>query len=79
MIEMDLMGAEMKPSDLKVCVECRNLNWYSNEECVNADCECVTFDSGVDVVRARIREDYTFYMEEEGMTEEEVDDILIEV
>jgi len=79
MIEMDLMGAVMKPSDLKVCKSCQNLNWYSNDTCINMECEDEFFTTDTDVVKARIQEDYDFYMGEEGMTEKEVDHILIEV
>lgn len=79
MIEMDLMVAAMKPSDLKVCSKCKNLNWYSNEGCINMSCDCNSFIEEEATVRGRVQEDYTFYMEEEGMTEKEVDYILIEV
>ena len=24
-----------KPADFKVCKECRTINWYENDECVN--------------------------------------------
>ena len=80
MIEIELMTAVGKPSDLKVCKQCMQLNWYENEDCHNIDCFAEgEFDENADAVNKKIKSEYDFYMKEEGMTEEEVDHILIEV
>ena len=79
MIEMELQTAVGKPSDLKVCHECKWLNWYENEECRNVDCTCTEFHEDQQNVNLAIQAEYDFYMIEEGMSEEEVDHILIEL
>jgi len=79
MIEMELMTAVSKPSDLKVCHKCGLLNWYENEVCRNTVCTCTEFHEDQQNVNLAIQEEYNFYMVEEGMSEEEVDHIYIEV
>lgn len=80
MIEIELMDAIGKPSDLKICCQCKRLNWYENEDCHNPDCYAEgEFDESQDAVLKYIEGEYAFYMKEECMAEEEVDHILIEV
>ena len=79
MIEIDLQEAVCKPHRLKVCHECRHLNWHDNEECVVIGCDGTYFYGDQQNVNLAIQAEYDFYMVEEGMTEEEVDHIYIEV
>jgi hypothetical protein len=78
--EFELISVESKPSDFKICKKCKRLNWYENEECVNFDCDATEedFDESHEAVEKWIEDEYAFYMDEEGMTEEQVDHILIE-
>ena len=65
-----------KPNDYKLCSECGYLNWYENQYCVQ--CPSDEFDNKSDHVQMYITDDYKFY-ESEGYTEEEIDNILLEV
>ena len=76
---MEIMTAFGKPSDLKVCSDCGRINWYDNTECICINCNSNNFLEDKNSVSNAIAGEYTFYMNEEGMTEEEVDHILIEV
>ena len=64
-----------KTTDFKMCVKCKNPNWYENEECVNLDCTSTKFRKNG--VKTWLKNDYKYYMSE-GYTEEDVDKILIE-
>jgi len=79
MIEMELLTAVGKPSDLKVCQVCKWLNWYENESCRNVDCDSDSFHEDHKSVTLAVQSEYDFYMTEEGMTEEQVDHIYIEL
>lgn len=83
MYEFSLAQVYGKPSDFKICNNCKNLNWYDNEECVNLDCIIFTpkkegFDISEKAVIKFLKEEYDFYMNEEGYSESETDNILIE-
>jgi hypothetical protein len=64
-----------KPTDFKMCVECKRPNWYENEYCTHLDCTSTKFRKNG--VIGYIKRDYKFYRNE-GYSEEEIDNILIE-
>lgn len=66
-----------KPSDYKVCQECKHLNWYENDTCCR--CDSTGFDADEDIVNTRIDSEYDFWITEELCSEEEADNIIIEV
>jgi len=76
---MDTTMAQMfgKPNDYKQCKSCRHPNWYENESCV--ECRGTKFRApGVGITKW-LEEDYEYYMEEKGYTEQEVDNILVDI
>ena len=80
MYEFELISVVSKPSDFKICKKCQRLNWYENEECSNPCCNSTEsdFDESHEAIEKWVEDEYAFYMDEEGMTEEQVDHILIE-
>ena len=66
-----------KPSDYKQCKECKHPNWYENEYCIQ--CSSTSFYSDGNNITQWLDDDYKFYMEEEGYTEDKVDGILIDI
>ncbi len=77
MMEFMIGDIEWRSHDFKVCRKCRAINWYENEACCNVDCTSTLFNDDSDAVEDRIREEYDFY-KEEGMTEDQIDNIFLE-
>lgn len=75
-MEMNLERINQKPHDYKICLECGKLNWYENENCVG--CNHSGFDETERLVNDSITDEYKFY-NSEGYTEEEIDNIYIDV
>lgn len=76
-MEVRLDYALQKPSDFKVCKKCGALNWYEYEECFT--CGFEEFDESSDAVSKWVDDEYKYWIETEGLAEEEADGILIEV
>ena len=66
-----------KPHDYKLCSHCNRINWYENEVCI--DCSCSSFKENGSSVEKYIQNEYDFYTQEEGYTEAEADNVLIDV
>ena len=79
MYDIQMIIIETKPSDFKVCKKCKCLNWYENEDCVRTDCDGTEFDESEEAVNRWVKEEYEFWQEEEGYTEEEVESLYVEV
>ena len=75
-MEMDLQRISQKPHDYKKCLECGKINWYENDVCIG--CHYNIFDDNEYKVNLAIADEYTQY-EDLGYTEEEIDNIYIEV
>jgi hypothetical protein len=79
-METVLIKIVQKPTDYKVCNQCKQINWYENECCKNMECAVHNdYDETADAVQDWIKDEYGFYMEEEFMSEEEVDNILVDI
>ena len=74
---MDLQRIIQKPSDFKVCNYCNHLNWYENEECCS--CQETDFINTEGNVIFCIEREYKYWIEEEFYTEEEADNVQIDV
>ena len=66
-----------KESDYKLCKGCNRLNWYENEECI--ECYKTEFKEVGKDIRKWIDDEYKFWVEEEKYSEEDADDVLVEV
>lgn len=66
-----------KPGDFKVCRHCNRINWYENEICI--ECGETGFVKDEKKVKRRIEDEYKFYKDVEGYTEEEIDEMFTEV
>ncbi|MCI4436858.1 MAG: hypothetical protein JHC33_08645 [Ignisphaera sp.] len=75
MIERKLIDIFSKPSDFKVCGRCNRINWYENYKCVSYSCNSVVF---IDTVDIALKDEYAYWQNEEGYTEEEADEIFLE-
>lgn len=62
-----------KISDYKICTKCYSLNFYENNVC--HCCYESNFDNNL--VQGYINDEYSFYENEEGYTETEIDDIEV--
>ena len=67
---------QRKPSDYKLCLSCKVINWYENIECHN--CKSSTFNTDETSVLNYINEDYEFYATE-GYDETSIDNIEVEI
>lgn len=76
-MEQTLGNITGKPTDYKICKECKKLNWYENEECI--DCGKKDFIEDEQEVLKWSNEEYQFYMKDEGYNEADADDILVEI
>jgi ribosomal protein L40E len=74
---MDLQRISQKISDYKVCEHCNHLNWYENNEC--CICQNKTFSEKESDVDFAVKQEYKFWVNEEKYTEEQADNIDIEV
>ena len=70
----DILG---KPSDFKVCKNCNRVNWYENEECI--ECGKNVFDDSKEEVIKNIESEIKFYIETEGYTEGEAEDVITDI
>jgi hypothetical protein len=77
--EFTMIGIESDPSDLKVCKDCNCLNWHENESCINPDCTSSSFDESEGAVSLWHQKERGFYVEEEGYSEEEFNELFVEV
>ena len=78
-METDLQGIQQKPSDYKVCRFCNYLNWYENEECYNCQDKDKKFRYNEKDVLDTIESELDFWIKEEGYTEREADNVMIDV
>lgn len=73
-----------KPSDYVICTSCNKLNWYENDNCECGD-KVIVPDTPVDKVANSlqvlkwIESEYEFYMKEYGYTEDDCDNINIQI
>jgi RNA polymerase subunit RPABC4/transcription elongation factor Spt4 len=70
----DILG---KPSDFKVCKKCGRINWYENEKCIG--CNSKKFDKNTEVVIEAVEKEYDYWINIEKYTEEEANDVVVEV
>ena len=75
-MEVNLSNVVCKQNDFKICCTCGALNWYENEIC--RECNTNKFDESNEAVTRFIEEEYSCY-EYYGYTEEEIDNIFLEV
>ena len=75
--EVTLDTLVMKPSDFKVCEKCGKINWYENEDCI--ECGENKFNDSKVAVMKWAKDEYDYWMNVEGYTEEEADNVYIEV
>jgi len=73
-MEVTLWQIQVKKSDFKICKECGCFNWYENEECHN--CFSRKFRK---VTQKDIKNELKFWIEQEGYSEEQAENVLIEV
>ena len=66
-----------KQSDYKICNDCEQINWYENETCHECCSEDLVYDK--DLVAEWIDAEYTYWMEEQDWSEEEADNLLVEI
>ncbi len=83
-MESQLMQIQAKPSDYKVCINCKKINWHENENCI--ECESNGFNEEKSYVLESLNDEYIFYTKEFNnfenglpLTEREADYILIEI
>lgn len=74
-MERQLGDIEGKLSDYKVCEKCGAINWYENEECV---CNHTKFNNSENAIIEWLELEYKFW-EDEGYSEDEADNILVDV
>ena len=83
MYNIELLTVISKPTDFKICKQCKGLNWYENEECLHCNDRGMEtssdFNETKEAVNEYLKSEYEFYQEEEGMSESEVDRILVDV
>ena len=73
-MEAELWKIATKRSDFKRCKECGCFNWYENEECHN----CCSKKFG-EVMQKDIENEFKFWIEQEGYSESETEDVLYDV
>lgn len=66
-----------KPNDYRICDSCGTANWYENEGCVDGCVDSNLLDDEQGVI-AFIENDYR-YWKDSGLTEDEADEIRIDV
>ena len=84
MYSIELITIRSKPTDFKICKQCRGINWHENEKCL----QCVPMmmksistefnEDGTGVVEY-LKSEYDFYQEEEGMSKEEADRVITDL
>ena len=77
MKERQLQDILASPIDYKVCKSCGSINWYENEECIT--CGAGQFHTQKEAVLKWTEDEYKYWMEENGYSEQEADRIFIEV
>ena len=75
-MEVKLDQLYFKPSDFKICKTCKKVNWYERTTC---SCGEKGFDESEDAVLEAYQKELDFWTEEEGLSEEEADNIYYEV
>lgn len=80
--EGDMMEATLekilgKPSDFKLCKSCKAINWYENEEC--RECHKKRFNWNVKLIEKWVDYEFKFWIETEGYSENEADNILYDI
>jgi len=79
-MEVELSSISMKMSDFRVCEDCGSFNFYENDVC--SRCFSENEDGKAhfrEVTDEDISNEYNFWIDEEGYTEEEADNLLVEV
>ena len=66
-----------KPSDFKICNKCGRINWYENKVCI--DCGNDGFRDDQEEVKIAVDKEIFFYKELEEYTEEQLENVIVEV
>jgi hypothetical protein len=85
-MEHELSKIVGKPNDYFFCEKCRHLNWYENEECVGCGWK-TPFEKKVlcgnsleaDSFEQWVKNEYDFWIIQEGYSEEEADEVRVEI
>lgn len=75
-MEVKLDQLYFKPSDFKICKSCKKINWYERTTC---SCGKKAFDESEEAVFEAYKKELDFWTNEEGLSEEEADDMYYEV
>lgn len=67
----------IKPQDFKLCKTCGDISWYKNTMC--RDCGSNEFKSNGEGIVDWAKMEYEFWEKVEGYSEDEADDVIIEV
>jgi RNA polymerase subunit RPABC4/transcription elongation factor Spt4 len=76
-MERRLVDILQKLNDFKVCKKCGRINWYENENCI--ECSSDEFDKSREAVRVAIENEYNYWINIEKYTEEEADNVIVDV
>ena len=78
-MEHQLARIAGKHSDYCVCKNCGVLNWYENENCWNCGASEEDLDCSFDVVDKWIDDEYEYWTQQEGYSEEEADYVYVRI
>jgi uncharacterized protein with PIN domain len=76
-MERTLRDILQKLSDFKVCKNCSRINWYENESCI--ECGNNEFDKREEAVKEALEKEYDYWINIEKYSEEEADNVIVEV
>jgi len=76
-MESSLSQIQQKPTDYKICKNCKSINWYENQECIG--CMGREFSTNIESTVTVIEQEYSFYIKDMNISEEEADSIYKEV
>jgi len=68
----------VKAGDYKICKECNLINWYENETCHNCNTKDFTEIMSKELMEQFAEKEYRFW-KAEGYTEEEADEMIVEI
>jgi hypothetical protein len=72
-MEMCLYQIGAKPNDYIICKECKHINWYENEKCI--DCGQTLHKCKDYSVEEWVEDEYEYWIDD-GWTERDADDVL---
>jgi len=76
-MEHELARIFQKPNDYKLCNKCNRLNWYENDCCI--ECGSDDFKECGDGVEKWVNDEYEYWISTEGYSEEEADNVFVEI